>query len=327
MRRLAMLCALCVAFSANADSFADRMREANSLLGSGNFEGAMAIYQDLKIDDPESDRIAHNMGLAKMRYADSLLMQGAAADAVESLTEAHTYFNTAIEGSDESVQNSAEFAAANTRLKIADAYKAQSAYKNALETYELAISEYEDILRRDPDHAGAKQNRALAKLRMKELMRDTPPEQQEQEQQGQQGQDENQQQDGEGEEQQGEQDQESSGEGEGERSDGEEESQQNEQQDGMDESQEGESEEQSAMPEESEEEFDLEDMKEANGEQTDPSTGGQPGEEEATPGQPTEKPSQQSIEALLQSLEQMDNRLQHDARRSYERSGATKRWW
>ena len=326
MRRLMLLLAL-ISAPAFADSFADRMREANTLLGNGDFEGAMAIYQDLKIDDPESERIAHNMGLAKFRYATGLLESNNPKDALTALEEATGLFDKSMEtGIDEIIETS-EFAAANTTLKTADAHKAMNAYQQAIESYQLAISQYEDILRRDSGHAGAKQNRALARLRLKELMRDTPPEEQEQEQQQQQGQDENQQQEGGGESQEGEQDQQpqDSGESEGESEQGGEQDQQS-QDGGQNEMDEGEPGDPSKSPEEQDQEFDLEDLKDAEGEQPPP-TPGSANEDDTEANRPTEMPSQQSIEALLQSLEQMDNRLQHDARRSNERSSRPRRWW
>lgn len=328
MRSFILVAGLSVAIhAAFAQSYSQRLRDANAHLQAGEPEEALTLYTDLKIDDPESDLIAHNMGLAKMRYADELRERGATGDAIQSLEEAAGHFEHAMDLGNEEVIESAEFAKANASFKSAEAHKDQSAFQNALEGYKQAISEYENVLRHDPTHAGARQNRNLAKLRLKELMRDTPPEQQQQEQeQSGEGQDDNKQ------DFQSQNEQEKGEQGEGDAGAGGESTEQDRQQndapgDGMDENQQQQGEEgnNSAEPEDGSRQPDLDEFREANDTQdTGKQSQSQPQDE---PSDSPAPPSQQSIEALLQSLEQMDNRLQHDARRSHERSPRIRSWW
>ena len=294
-------------------NFDDRLREANAQYGQGDHQGALGLYRDLQIEDPQSPTLAYNMGLVHSEDATDLEQLSAYEDAVQALADAKASFQSALASPNDDVRLSADFALANAATQLAKVSVATQDQEGATNAFTEAIEGYESILDRNPDHEGAQANLDHARYRLKKLLQNPPPEQEQQQQQ-----DGEEQQDGEQQESQdGEQQESQDGEQqEGEPQDGEH----------QDEQQQGEQQESDDQEEGEEEEYELDELDEAN-EQEEPDEGeaSQMAQSQDETDAPT--PQSQNLEALLQSIEEQDHREQHDMRSQPRDQRSTLEWW
>lgn len=282
MRRVAA-CILAVLWclGAEAESFTERFERANALLASGDSEGALGIYRDLQIDDPESDVLYYGTGCAQYEQG---LDKGASEipdEASEAFETAEASFLKATLSANPEVRRNAGYNLANTAAQLAKLGRASAGHETTVAAFEESIEKYEDFLARYPGHREARDNLEHMRFLLKEMLQNPPPPQDEQENTGQ----------GEEQEQQDksqEEPQPSSGEQDGEQQD----EQQEEEAPSMGEA---------AQAEKQEE----------------------PQEEPAE----LEPDQRQNIEAILQSLEDQDNREQREIKTGGRHARITKEWW
>jgi hypothetical protein len=309
MRRLmCTVLVISIAGTAQAASFARRVREANKTLASGDAQGALSQYRDLQIDEPESDYLHYGVGSAHYALGLQAAESGALSEAIERFDEAKEAFYSAINSDEADMRHAARFNEANSRaekaitlydavtngVQLADVKDPGEDTKNAFET---AIDGYESFLRDYPGQPEAEANLNHIRYLLKKLLQNPPPPPPEQQQQG--GDDE-QKQDGE----------------EGEKQDQEKQKQQQQQQ------------EQSGDEQQKSEQNKDQQKQDAGNEQQAPQEQKQSEAENPAedPGEPSEE-ERQNIEAILQSLEDMDQQEQEDRRTGPIEARPRKEWW
>jgi len=324
LRAVVLLIAV-TAFTAAADPPRTGVAEANGLLEQGKAEAAIQAYRNLQIDDPESDLLYYNIGCAHLESIPEPSPDQDNSAAIDSLNAAKISFDKAVMAEDATIRRDARYNRINCDSQLAKRLQSSGDYKGTVSAFEDAIYGYEDFLDQYADHAGARKNLNHMRYQLKKMLQNPPPEQDQQEQQDQEN--------GEGEEgdQQEQQDQ------DGEQEDGEENNDS-----GEDESQ-GESQDQQPGDNPGDDQKDGEDQQQESGE--DPSDDGEPGDASSTeddhdkpgddqtnrngtPGdEPVDLPSRETIEAILDALQEQDQEEQKNMRRVRQNLPRSNKWW
>ena len=271
-----------------AGSFRSRLEEAHALLNSGDVDGAMALYRDLQTDDPESDVLYYNMGRAHYEGALQEAELDAHEDALASLGQAKEAFEKVLHSADREVRREAAYNHANCVAQVAKLSATAQKHQETVEAFEQSVAEYEDFLRQHPDHEGARNNLDHMRYLLKSMLQNPPPPQQQQ---------------GEGDENQDQKQQEDQGQDQQQEQEGEQ--QQQDQEEGPEDKQEEQQAEQQPQAQDQDE-----------SDEQEPSS-----EEEAPPD------DRQNVEAILQSLEDIDEQEQHDARTQRPDTRLRNDWW
>ena len=296
-----LLAGLLVAGSVRAEaavSFRQQLEKGNAQLREGNATGALDQYRELLTEDPESPLVHYNMGLAHYGEASQFGGLGSTEDAVAALNKAKEEFENVEKNSpDSKLRVDAAFNHANATAQqakwAAEAMKSGAGkFEDIIKGFEASVAEYEDMLKRQPDHAGAKQNLDHMRYLLKSMLQNPPPPQEQQQQQQQQQDGENQEQD----QQKQEQDQQ----------DKQEQDKQNKQQ---------QQEQQAQDQQEQQEQQASQSDKEQQQDQQDQA-------------QNSDNLPEGNTEALLESLEEMDKREQREVKNQQQRGNpAQGNWW
>lgn len=305
-RALIFAIAMCGTIAAAAaPSFNASLEKGHAKLEGGDTEGAMTEYRNLQVDHPESLELYYNMGRAQYQAGMQEIELKAAEDAVNSFTEAKASFERAEAASDPILRRNARFNAANCSAEAGKQLVAANRYEEAVKTLEDAIDQYKKIIDDSPEDMAARLNRANVMYCLKTLMQNPPPSQEQQQgQEGDQGEQNKDQKDdqpkcnkpGEGEESK-------------EQKRGEDQQAPTDQERQKKDQQKQEAQQQEAQAQQTQE--NQEQDKEQNQENA----------EEQKPDQ------QQNVEALLQSLEDTDQREQREVRNERSELGMSKEWW
>lgn len=292
---------------AGAESLHDRIERANGLLRSGEVDEALDAYHQIQVDHPDSAVLEYNIGCAEYEKGLRELKSGPEGGGSKALNEAITSFDRAMQDTDAVVGTSAAFNRANSMAQIAKHTNEEAAPAERAKSYQEAIRAFEDVLKVDPSNAGAKQNIDHLRYVLKKTPPPPPPQQggddsKPQEDQG--GEDQNQQQQNSSPNQQGDQEPENQPQQQDQQQERQESdsnvSQQNEQQD-----------------ENESEEIENQNTDAPREEMTDSP------QDDATP-----PPDKQSVEALLQSLENLDKEMQKDLRKGSRTARVrSSGWW
>lgn len=322
-----------VAMAAAADPPRNDVAEANNLLKQGKPQAALNKYRSLQIDDPESELLYYNIGCAEL---ESVGGSGAAPDeplAIESLNNAKKWFDKASMAEDPTIRRDARFNRINSDSQMAKILATGEDREGAIKAFEDAIYGYEDFLDQYPGHAGAQKNLNHMRYLLKTMLQ-KPPEEQEQQppengegeknQSGdQQEQQEQQNQDGD----KGEQGDEQEGNEQGQPGDQDVEKAPGEQpSDGDPMSDEAANEDESGQPGDEQSEDSKPDEQDGDktpkaGENESDTTGGTPTEE------PADLPSKDTIEAILNALQERDQEEQKNMRRVLQNPRRSGPWW
>lgn len=334
------------AVSVGADEFARRLSEANEFLRDGNPAAAAAIYEDLYVENPDSDIVAYNLGVARHDAAKTAQQRDNAEEAAKQFELAQQAYDKAGSSPRAEVRDAARFNKANTLVEQSQLARAAGDAPGALKGLETAIAEYDAALETAPDLGAAKNNRAHARFLYRQLKQEQEQQEQENQQQQQEQQNSEEQQEGENSEQPqdsqesddanqqpsdqnqegGQQDEQQEGESQPQPQDGDSPDQAGEEQEQEDGEPAGESEEEGEESPHS-----LQEMADANEQgrtpEEEPSEDGQAAQSMAESGG-EERPLEQNLEALLQSLADQDHRQQRDDMRQ-RRPGSTipREWW
>lgn len=324
MRSGALWFALALAATlAHAASFVDTLNEANAKLLNGESQSALDIYRELQVENPESDVLYHNLGCAQYLKGEDDAKSGLQKGQADSFNEAKASFERAMTSDDPVLRKSAAFNRANAIAKQAMAMDPAADQEAVIAAFEDSIKSYEDILSGDPANKDAQTNLDHMRYLLKKMLQN-PPDQNQQQQQGQddqqkQGEQQDQQQDQKGGEQDEQQPQQQDRQ-EQSKSQSEQEQEKNQadpQQGGeQEQADKPESQEQQSAPQN--EEKDKQNAA-AQAEQ-DPNANAQD-QQDQTP------KDMQAIEALLQSLDDQDQREQVEMRRAPRDTRLRGDWW
>jgi hypothetical protein len=182
-----------------ADSFRRQLEKGNAQLREGNAAGALEQYRELLTEDPESPLIRYNMGLAHYGEATQFGGLGSTEDAMAALNKAKQEFESVEKNSPDpklrmdAAYNHANATAQQAKWSVEAAKSGAGKFEDTVKAFEASLAEYEDLLKRRPDHAGAKQNLDHMRYLLKSMLQNPPPPQQQQQQQQQGGENQEQQ--------------------------------------------------------------------------------------------------------------------------------------
>jgi len=142
---------------------------ANQAYAAGDYERALAGYNQAELAMPESPELAYDQGLAQYKLGD--------------FSAARNLFLRALSTRDLGLEANAKFNLGN--VAYSSALEKKTAPKEALDNLRQAISHYRDSLDLQPDDEDAKANIHMAQLLMKDLL-DKLKKQQEQQKKDQQ---------------------------------------------------------------------------------------------------------------------------------------------
>ncbi|MBI5092355.1 MAG: hypothetical protein HZB26_07910 [Candidatus Hydrogenedentes bacterium] len=324
----ALLLAVACAANAYGDSFNQRVRKANRQLINGDPGGALSMYRDLQTDDPESHLLYYGQGCAQYKQGEQEIESPSPEHAIENFKAARDSFAKASLSPDERIRRQAIYNGANTGTRLAELSAKAGDGKAATDAFKSAIGQYEELLKRNPNDTAARNNLDHARYLLKKLLQN-PPKPQEQKQDGQGKQD--QKKEDPGKEQESEQKQ------QGQSAEGDKKDQQGEQ---------GQSQEQKqaqAQQQDGKDKEDSEKNSDQNNKDGDKSTEAekkqqlaeakkndnqqQSQDQNSAQQNEKQKPDQQSIEAILDSLEAQDNREQKDMQNPRGSIRMRRDWW
>ena len=288
---------------AHAEYFDKRFKPGYDLLEQKEFEQALESFEQLKIDNPESELVDYSIATVDYQRAldklEALQVDSPDGDQpphidadvslqhpaiIEHFTTAKRQFNLVRQSSNPFLRENAPLNAANCTSQIAKLYHPQQQYKERVDGLRQALNEYENYLGQYPDHKVAKKNRNHVSFLLKQLLRN-PPEEQEQQ--------------------------------DGEEDDPEENEEQDDQQQ-QDSENEDESEEDQEQQDEDESNESDSDEEDGDSSEQQPSDSQQNQSESTQPqeGDNGKSPEKQNIEAILESLEAKNQEEQRSLRRS-----------
>lgn len=158
--------------------FDERFAPGYDLLEEGEFDQALAAFNELKIELPDSALVDYS--IASTYYAMALRQEGAEQKEgrIENYTRAREQFNELANMPDTFLRENAPFSAANCSAQLAKQYDPGEEYVQRLQGLKTAISEFDGVLRLDPDHRQARQNRDHLNYLLKQMLQNPPPDQQ-----------------------------------------------------------------------------------------------------------------------------------------------------
>jgi len=288
-----VLAACLVSWCAPAEeSFRARLEKANATLRKGDAEGALAHYRALQTEDPESELLYYNIGCAQYRKGMQEADAEAPQDALLSFGEAGDAFEKVQNAGDARIRTNAAYNIANCAAQTAKQSMAAQKYEEAVTAFEESVGLYEDFLRKHPDHEGARNNLNHVRYLLKQMLQNPPPPQEQQQQQG----------------------------GENQDKDSEKQDQQQQQQ----------QEEQQQQAEQQPEQEDQEDQQAGDEQQESPpaeAASAQEAPEEEQAAENPEPEEQQNIDAILESLEDVDEQEQRQTRNQRSAIRVKRDWW
>jgi hypothetical protein len=322
---LAVLALLCL--PATAESFYDRLAEGNAKLEARDAEAALTIYRDLQVERPESDVLYYQIACALYEDAMSKTSSPAVDEAAEEFVEAIQTFDKVATSSNDAVRVNARYNRANTVSQMAKLTQKSGDPEATFAAYREAIKAYEDFLRVHPAHKAARHNLDHMRYELKKMLQNPPQKQQQpqnEQQQNtheQQGEDGSQQQDP---SQSSRQDEQETNEQNQKRNDqenqGDNEKQQREDQDNTQTEQDNEqAEDQQKVEEQNQQKAQAAQQQSQEEKELSLSENAEQGDEQI--------PDRQTIEAILQSLEDMDNREQQEYRNPRLNEQFSPEWW
>ncbi|MFO7775540.1 MAG: hypothetical protein R6W89_07045, partial [Candidatus Hydrogenedentota bacterium] len=245
--------------------------------------------------EPSSGVLRYNMGCAKVSLGKEALEAGDQDAAFEHFEAALEIFDNLPDDADIELREDAAYNRVNTEGQQARAIARAAPHEEALEAVKDSISNYEEFLAQYPDHEAARHNLDHMRYLRKTLVEDPPQEEPEPEE----------------DDSDSEEPEEEEGEGEGEAPEPE---------DGDEEGEgEGGEEEEEHQPEAGDGE------QEQDPEEREAPAEPQPNPEETESPEPPE--TTQTMEAILEALEEEDNREQREMLREHNGPRIRAQWW
>ena len=184
MRRLCIaMTILGAAFPAWAAPFEQRLEKGIGQMKRGELDAALLTFQDLKIEDPESDVLRYSIGAA--RYQQGTTEGTAPEDAATAFTDANANFGDLLTSEDKFIRENAQYNSANCLAQIAKLSVQGGDQEKTVKAFEDAIAAYDDVLRVQPGRIAAKKNLDHLRFLLKDMLQNPPPPQEQpQDQQG-----------------------------------------------------------------------------------------------------------------------------------------------
>jgi hypothetical protein len=198
-KRVAIALVVLATTSAFGEGFGPRFRDGYEKLRSGDPEAALASFQNLLTETPDSELVQYSIAAAEYALGVKEFDAGDIEAANESLQRARGKFDELRTASTPFVREQSGFGAANALAQVGKHLDEQQAYKERRDALQAAVQAYDAFLEVYPDHEDARTNLNHTSYLLKKLLQNPPPDQQseddegegenqDQSQQGQQGQ-------------------------------------------------------------------------------------------------------------------------------------------
>ena len=179
MRRfLALAVAVAAAANAAGEEFGDRFKEGYRQMRSGDPEAALASFQNLLTETPDSDLVRYSIAAAEYEVGLKAFGAGNVQAATEALNRARSQFDELVTSSTPFVRRESGFGSANSIAQVGKHLSEQEAYKERLDALRAAAASYETFLEQYPEHEGAATNLNHTSYLLKKMLQNPPPDQQ-----------------------------------------------------------------------------------------------------------------------------------------------------
>jgi tetratricopeptide (TPR) repeat protein len=179
MRRLlALAFVVAAAANASAEEFGVRFKEGFRQMRQGDPEAALASFQELLTETPDSELVRYSIASAEYELGLKNFEKGDIQAASEALNRARSQFDELRTASTPFVREESGFASANSIAQIGKHLDEQQAYKDRLDSLSAAVESYESFLAQYPDHEGAATNLNHTSYLLKKMLQNPPPDQQ-----------------------------------------------------------------------------------------------------------------------------------------------------
>lgn len=172
---------LCIAlllvagFSGNAPAFEPAVREAASLLRSGDADKALATLKEAQVDYPDAPELRFGIACATFAKGDGLLQTGAQKEGLAALTEAQSLFFDLTQRPEPHIAREATHNHTAVIAREALLLVEGGDYTGGVAALRRAVSALESAYERYPEHEGIRQNLEHIQFKLKELLQNPPP--------------------------------------------------------------------------------------------------------------------------------------------------------
>lgn len=179
MRRIWLAAGLLLlAARAVAGAFDDALEQGYAKLRAGDLDAAMTVFRDLQTDEPESDLVYYSVASAQYARGLAEIEAESPEDALAQFQEARSAFRALAASRDRFIRDNASYNAANCTAQSAKLSVGLGDHEASVKAFEDSIAAYVEILRTNPDHAGAQKNLSHMRYTMKQMLQNPPPQQQ-----------------------------------------------------------------------------------------------------------------------------------------------------
>jgi len=168
---------VCLLAAVPLSAFAATKEDALRALRGGNYDDALAQFQELQVAEPENPEILYGLGCVQYQRGLSRREANQAEEAKAAFQEAQAAFNGVLAGSGEHLHADAGFNLANVITQEAETAPAEDP-KAQIAKWREAVAAYERVLAGAPSHEGARHNLDYARYKLKQLLQQPEEEKQ-----------------------------------------------------------------------------------------------------------------------------------------------------
>lgn len=165
-----LLCCTC----AGAEDFGPRFETGYGHLRAGDPEAALASFNELLTETPDSDLVRYSIAAAEYAKGVKDFGAGNAEAGLTGLNKARSDFDALMGAGTPFVRREAGFGTANASAQIAKHYNEQEQYKERVEALQTAVAGYESVLEQYPDHKAATTNLNHTRYLLKKMLQNPP---------------------------------------------------------------------------------------------------------------------------------------------------------
>lgn len=173
-KRFAIPVLMLLGACAAADEFGPRFETGYGHLQAGDPEAALASFNELLTETPDSDLVRYSIAAAEYAKGVKDFGAGSAETGLQGLTKARSDFDSLVGSAMPFVRREAGFGSANASAQIAKHYSEQEQYKERVEALQTAVAGYESVLEQHPDHQAAATNLNHTRYLLKKMLQNPP---------------------------------------------------------------------------------------------------------------------------------------------------------